>query len=35
MRPYKKTDVSEAKLEALVQHHPEVIEDGLIYVDHQ
>lgn len=35
MKPYKKTDVSEAGLEHLVQHHPNVIEDGLVYVDHQ
>ena len=35
MKPYKKTDVSEAGLEDLVRRHSGLIEDGLVYVDHQ
>lgn len=35
MKPYKKTDVSEAGLEDLVRRHSGLIEEGLVYVDHQ
>jgi hypothetical protein len=35
MKPYKKVDVSEAALEDLVRRDPTLIEDGLVYVDHQ
>jgi hypothetical protein len=35
MKPFKKTDVSEAGLEDLVRRHSGLIEDGLVYVDHQ
>lgn len=35
MRKYRPTDVSEARLEDLVRQGPELIEDGLRYVDHQ
>lgn len=35
MKKYAKADVSEQALEDLVRHHAELIEDGLIYVDHQ
>lgn len=35
MRAYKKVDVSEAALEDLVRRDPTLIEDGLVYVDHQ
>lgn len=35
MKPYKKTDVSEAGLEDLIRQHSGQIEDGLVYVDHQ
>lgn len=32
---YTKVDVSEQRLEGLVQRNPEMIEEGLLYVDHQ
>jgi hypothetical protein len=35
MKHYKKTDISEAALEDLVRQAPGLIEDGLVYVDHQ
>lgn len=35
MKPYKKTDLSEAGLEDLVRRYSGLIEDGLVYVDHQ
>jgi hypothetical protein len=35
MKKHKKVDVSESQLEDLVRHHAEMIEEGLIYVDHQ
>ena len=35
MNSYKKTDVSEARLEDLIRQEPGLIEEGLIYVDHQ
>ncbi len=35
MKPYKKTDVSEAGLEDLVRRHSSLIEGGLVYIDHQ
>ena len=35
MKPYKKVDVSEAALEDLVRRHAGLIEEGLLYVDHQ
>ena len=35
MKPYKKVDVSEAALEDLVRRDASLIEDGLVYVDHQ
>jgi hypothetical protein len=35
MRKYTKTDVSEQELEDLVRRHAELIEEGLVYVDHQ
>jgi hypothetical protein len=35
MRTYTKTEVSEQELEDLVRRHPALIEEGLLYVDHQ
>src|ERR1700688_3660863 len=35
MKAYKKMDVSEAALEDLVRRAAGLIEDGLVYVDHQ
>jgi len=35
MSKYKKIDVSEQQLEDLVRRNAELIEDGLVYVDHQ
>lgn len=35
MKPYTTVDVSEQELEDLVRRHTELIEDGLVYVDHQ
>ncbi|MFH1264383.1 MAG: hypothetical protein ABIK89_01560 [Planctomycetota bacterium] len=35
MKPYKKVDVSEAALEDLVRRDASLIEDDLVYVDHQ
>lgn len=35
MKPYKKVDVSEQQLEDLVRRHAGMIEEGLIYMDHQ
>ena len=35
MTPYKKVDASEAALEDLVRRDASLIEDGLVYVDHQ
>ncbi len=35
MKTYEKVDVSEAALEDLVRRHASLIEDGLVYVDHQ
>jgi len=35
MKKYTKTDVSEQQLEDLVRRHAELIEEGLVYVDHQ
>ncbi|MFH0981236.1 MAG: hypothetical protein V2A79_06840 [Planctomycetota bacterium] len=35
MKPYKKIDVSEAALEDLVRRYAGLIEEGLVYVDHQ
>ncbi len=35
MKPYKKIDVSESQLEDLVRRHAGMIEEGLVYVDHQ
>src|SRR5262245_379031 len=35
MRHYQKTDVSEAALEDLVRQGPGLIEEGLVYLDHQ
>ena len=35
MKRYTKADVSEQKLEDLVRQHADMIEEGLVYVDHQ
>jgi hypothetical protein len=35
MKKFTKVDVSEQELEDLVRRHPEQIEEGLAYVDHQ
>ncbi len=35
MKPYEKIDVSESHLEEMVRRHPDLIEDGLRFVDHQ
>ena len=35
MKPYIKMDVAEQQLEDLVRRHVDVIEEGLVYVDHQ
>jgi hypothetical protein len=35
MSLYTKVEVSEQQLEGLVQQHPELIETGLVYLDHQ
>jgi hypothetical protein len=35
MKPYQKIDVSEAALEDLIRRHAGLLEDGLLYVDHQ
>jgi hypothetical protein len=35
MKSYTKVDVSEVLLEDLVRRNPNLIEDGLVYVDHQ
>jgi Holliday junction resolvase-like predicted endonuclease len=35
MKRYTKADVSEQQLEDLVRRHPDLIEEGLAYVDHQ
>src|SRR3990170_2588775 len=35
MKRYTKADVSEQELEDLVRRHAGLIEDGLVYVDHQ
>lgn len=35
MKKYKKVDVSETQLEDLVRRHAGMVEEGLIYVDHQ
>jgi hypothetical protein len=35
MKPYKKAEVSEAELEDLVRRHAGLIEEGLVYADHQ
>jgi hypothetical protein len=35
MKPYAKYDPSEAELEDLVRRHATLIEEGLVYVDHQ
>ena len=34
-KPYKKIDVAEPQLEDLVRRHTDLIEEGLIYIDHQ
>src|SRR5258708_7391845 len=35
MKKYVKTDVSEQLLEDLVRRHAGLIEEGLVYIDHQ
>jgi RecB family endonuclease NucS len=35
MKKYTKADVSEQELEDLVRRNAELIEEGLVYVDHQ
>lgn len=35
MKRYKKIDVSEQKLEDLIRQHVGMLEEGLIYIDHQ
>ena len=35
MRKYKRVDISERDLEDLIRQAPELIEDGLRYIDHQ
>jgi hypothetical protein len=35
MKKFTRTDVSEQQLEDIVRRHPELIEEGLTYVDHQ
>jgi hypothetical protein len=35
MKKYTKADVSELELEDLIRRGPELIEEGLVYVDHQ
>jgi Endonuclease NucS len=35
MKKYTRTDISEQELEDLVRRGPELIEEGLVYVDHQ
>jgi RecB family endonuclease NucS len=35
MPKYKKIDVSEQQLEDLIRRQADLIEDGLVYVDHQ
>lgn len=35
MSLYTKVKISEQRLESLVQQHPELIENGLVYLDHQ
>ncbi len=35
MKEYTKTDVSEQQLEDLIRRHAGLIEEGLVYVDHQ
>lgn len=35
MKKYNKADVSEQELEDIVRRNAELIEEGLVYVDHQ
>ena len=35
MRKYKSVDISEKQLEEMVRQAPDLIEDGLRYIDHQ
>lgn len=35
MKSYTKVEISEAALEDLIRQNPTLVEDGLVYVDHQ
>jgi RecB family endonuclease NucS len=35
MKKFTKADISEQELEDLIRRAPELIEEGLVYVDHQ